>query len=119
VSTLVALSSFTVFYTHRVLVSERQVPPAFVLSPGKTVLVVNILSHIVAFLGWDLLENVLEEMRWALACRVEGVSLMTFLALSRATPYSGVAYLCLMRGGHRFWCLQRYSIQTHHALKLG
>jgi hypothetical protein len=105
---VVALSSFTVFYTHRVLVSERPVPPVFVLSPGKTVSVVNILSHIVAFLGWNLLEHVLEEMRWALACRVEGVSLMTFLALSRATPYSGVAYLCLMRGGHLFWCIQRY-----------
>src|SRR6266480_1824854 len=46
---VVALSSFTVFYTHRVLVSERPVPPVFVLSPGKTVSVVNILSHIVAF----------------------------------------------------------------------
>jgi hypothetical protein len=115
---VVTLSIFTVYYAYTVLVSERAVPPAFVLSPGKTVSVVNILSHMVAFLSRDLLENVGEEMRWALACRTKGVLLTTFLALSRATPYSGVAYLCSVRGSHRFWCMQRCVFHPNIVLRL-
>jgi hypothetical protein len=102
-------SVFSVYYSYTVLVSESAVPPALDLSPGQTVLVVNVLSHVVAFLCWNLVSDSAEALRWALACGEDGILLTSFLALSRATPLSGVAYLCLVPGKHVLWALQRIA----------
>lgn len=98
---------FSVYYSYTVLVNEDAVPPALSLSPGKTVMVINVLSHVVAFLCWSLLSDASEALRWALACRPQGISLASFLALSRATTLPGVAYLCTVWGEHILWGLQR------------
>lgn len=104
----VVISGFCTAYSYRVLISQDALPKAFAFSPGQTVLIVNVLSHLVAFLCWTLFSYATEALRWALACRENGVELTTFLALSRATPLSGVAYLCLFRGRHQLWSLQRF-----------
>ncbi|KFY56117.1 hypothetical protein V497_06501 [Pseudogymnoascus sp. VKM F-4516 (FW-969)] len=98
---------FSVYYSYTVLVSERAVPQALSLSPGKTVMAINVLSHVVAYLLWNLVTDANEELRWSLACRPQGVSLTSFLVLSRATPLQGVAYLCTVWGGHILWALQK------------
>jgi hypothetical protein len=102
------VSIFSTAYAYRVLVSQDAVPESLAITPGQTVLVVNILSHMVAFMCWTLFSNTTEALRWALACRTEGVLLTSFLALSRATPLGGVAYLCVVRGHHQIWSLQRF-----------
>jgi hypothetical protein len=102
-------SAFSIWYTYRVMVDLNALPPALQLQPGTTVLVVNILSHIAAYLCWTLFSDTTEALRWALACRPEGILLTTFLVLSRATPFAGVAYLCTMKGPHQIWGLQRYD----------
>jgi hypothetical protein len=99
---------FSVYYSYTVLVSENAVPQALSLSPGKTVMAINVLSHVVAYLSWSLVTDANEALRWALACRPQGVSLTSFLALSRATPLMGVGYLCTVWGEHILWALQKW-----------
>jgi hypothetical protein len=103
---------FSVWYTYRVMVDQNALPKALQLQPGTTVLVANILSHLVAYLCWTLFSDTTEALRWALACRPEGILLSTFLVLSRATPFAGVVYLCTVKGPHQIWGLQRY-VNTH------
>ncbi|OBT75014.1 hypothetical protein VF21_06337 [Pseudogymnoascus sp. 05NY08] len=98
---------FSVYYSYTVLVSDKAVPQALSLSPGKTVMAINVLSHVVAYLLWSLITDANEELRWSLACRPQGVTLTSFLVLSRATPLHGVAYLCTVWGGHILWALQK------------
>jgi hypothetical protein len=107
-STFVTLSAFLTYFAYELLVRESAVPRALELSPGRTVLVINVLSQSLAFLGHTLFHDVMEALRWAFLCRKKGVLLATFLGLSRATSMCGVAYLCLIRGSHLFWCIQRY-----------
>jgi hypothetical protein len=102
-------SAFSLYYSYRVMVDEVALPPSLQLQPGTTVLVVNILSHVVAFLCWTLFSDTMEALRWALACRPEGVLLTSFLVLSRATPFLGVSYLCGTKGPHQVWAMQRYD----------
>lgn len=105
----VIASAFSTFYSYRVLVDHHALPSSLVLSPGTTVLVVNIMSHVVAYLCWFLFSNTIEALRWALACRPEGILLTSFLAMSRATPFMGVLYLCITKGKHQIWAIQRYG----------
>jgi hypothetical protein len=51
---------FTLFHAHEVLISVGPVPRSLTLSPGKTITVVNILSHLIAFLLFQLLDSVLK-----------------------------------------------------------
>jgi hypothetical protein len=103
----IIMSSLSIWYSWRVMVDETALPTRLVLSPGATVLVANILSHVVAYLCWSLASDTMEALRWALASRPEGVLLTSFLALSRATPLIGVVYLCSVRGQHWLWAAQR------------
>ncbi len=57
---------------------SEELPPALVLSPGRTVLVVNVLSKVTAFLSLSLFTDIIESLRWTLACRPEGVLLTSF-----------------------------------------
>jgi hypothetical protein len=109
IMTIIA-AAFSTLYSYRVLVNHAALPDSLVLSPGATVLVVNIMSHVVAYLCWFLFSNTIEALRWALACRKEGVLLTSFLAMSRATPFMGVLYLCITKGKHQVWAFQRYGI---------
>ncbi|KAH0559350.1 hypothetical protein GP486_004138 [Trichoglossum hirsutum] len=105
------LSVFATFYAWSVLVSvDPALAPLQSLSPGKTVWVVNILSQATAFSILELLNVVFEALRWTLASGISGVQITTFLALSRATPLLGVVSLCLVKGAHRLWCIQRLLV---------
>lgn len=100
-------TAVTVWYSYRVMVDKNELPRALQLSPGLTVLVVNVLSHLVAFLALSLSSDILEHLRWALACRPKGILLTSFLAMSRATPITGVLYLFRVKGWHQVWAVQR------------
>jgi hypothetical protein len=100
-------SIFSVWYAYRVMVDEDALPTSLQLQPGTTVLVANILAHLVAYFSWTLFSDTTEALRWALACRPEGILLTSFLVLSRATPFVGVAYLCTTKGPHQIWAMQR------------
>jgi len=100
-------TAITVWYSHRVMVDKTELPRGLQLTPGLTVLAVNVLSHIVAFLALSLFSDMLEHLRWSLACRPNGVPLGSFLAMSRATPITGVLYLFRVKGWHQIWALGR------------
>jgi hypothetical protein len=110
--TTAILFCFTMFYANTVLISVSPVPHFFSLSPGKTITVVNVLSHGVAFLLLQLTGSVFEALRWALASSRSGISLMSFLALGPATSILGVLGLCRKIGVHLIWCIQRYSLSS-------
>lgn len=102
------ITTFSIIYSYRVLVSHSVVPEHLALSPGNTVLVLNVLSHVVALLCFHLFMDAFEELRWAWACHPKkGVLFTSFLALSRATPLSGVWFLVFKKGGHQLWCMVR------------
>lgn len=105
----ISTSAFSVFYSHRVLVNKASLPSSLLLPPGATVLVVNVMSHVVAYLCLRLFSDTIEALRWALACRPEGILLTSFLAMSRATPLMGVLYICKTKGSHQVWAFQRYD----------
>lgn len=103
-----ATSATTVFFASRVMVDKDALPPGLQLSPSAAVLVVNVLSHAVAFLFLTLCSGIMDSLRWALACRPNGVSLPSFFAMSQSTPLMGALWLCKARGWHRVWALKRY-----------
>ncbi|KAK0729576.1 hypothetical protein B0H67DRAFT_2509 [Lasiosphaeris hirsuta] len=99
-------------FVKMVLIDEAPPPPFLRLSPGRTILTVNICAHIVAFLIWDQISTSLEAWRWALASRHNrGLPLGSFLALSRAAGPIAVASLILLPrpGIHLFYCAKRLS----------
>lgn len=111
VSLLITFASY--LYVKMVLIDETPPPPYLRLSPGRTILAVNIFAHIVAFLIWDQISSSLEAWRWALASRHgRGLPLGSFLALSRATGPAAVAALMLLPrpGVHLFYCAKRCGV---------
>lgn len=102
------ITTFSIYYSYRVLVSKSAVPRHLALSPGKTVLVVNVLSHVVALLCLHLFTDTSEALRWAWACNPRsGILFTSFLALSRATPLAGIWHLMFRKGSHQLWCFLR------------
>ena|SRR5579859_6635753 len=87
-------------------------------TPGTTILILNILSHLSVFLLSQLSGLVLEALRWSLASSRSGITAFGFLALGRATNVMGVARLLFrstrkegdlghLRNEHRLWGFQR------------
>ena len=111
--TVVAILLFgvSIWFIYTEFISEKPVPAPLQISTGHTITIVNILSHLNIFLVSHLLESAFEAMRWSLASRRKGVSIATFLALSRAAGFVGVADLLRVPGRHRILCVQK--LVTH------
>jgi hypothetical protein len=107
----VFLLGFSILFIHTEFISQKPVPKHLQLSTAHTINAVNILSHLNMFLTARLLESAYEALRWSLASRRRGVSIPTFLALSRATGFMGIADLLRVHGWHQFLCFQR--LVTH------
>jgi hypothetical protein len=100
------ITTFSIIYSYRVLVSHSVLPKHLALSPGNTVLALNVIFHVVTLLCFHLFMDAFEDLRWAWACHPrKGVLFASFLALSRATPLSGVWFLAFKRDGHQSWCM--------------
>jgi hypothetical protein len=107
----ILLFGVSIWFIYTEFISETPVPALLQISTGHTITIVNILSHLNIFLVSHLLESAFEAMRWSLASRRKGVSIATFLALSRATGFVGVADLLRVPGRHRILCVQK--LVTH------
>lgn len=107
----ILLLGFSTWFIYTEFISWKPLSPALQLSTSHTINTVNILSHLNVFLVFLLLESASEALRWSLASRTKGVSITTFLALSRATGISGVTDLLRVPGCHRFWCILKL---VHH-----
>jgi hypothetical protein len=109
-----AISTWIIYVT---FISRKQVPSYLRLSQGHTVILVNVLTHVVAYLVWQLVDSAFEALRWAIASRTTGIPVMSFLAMSRATGLLGVLDLLRVPGWHIIWCVQR-CIHSHHTCPL-
>ena len=103
----ILLLGFSIWFIYTEFISEKPVPSHLQLSPGHTITIVNILSHLNVFLVIQLLDHAFEVLRWSLASREKGVSLATFLATSKASSFAGVADLLRVPGWHRVLCVQK------------
>lgn len=108
----ILLLGFSIWFIHTEFISEKPVPSHLHLSPGHTITIVNILSHINVFLVGLLQDQAFEILRWSLASRKKGVSMATFLATSKASSFAGVADLLRVPGWHRVLCVQK--LVAHH-----
>ena len=70
-----------------------------------TLAIVSAMSQISMFLVGELVQATFERTRWALASK-NGLSLISFLGMSRATSLFGVARLFFYGGNH--WNAQRF-----------
>ena len=95
------------WFIYTEFISEEPLNAHLQLSTGHTITIVNILSHVNIFLGNQLLESAFEALRWSLASSEKGVSIATFLGLSRATGFVGAADLLRIPGRHRILCSQK------------
>jgi len=108
---------FTIFYAYNATVDPPVSRTLLLSNPSRTILVINILSHVTMFLLSVLSLAVYEGIRWALACG-GGLSIPTFISLSPATSPMGVLYLFFHRAnshlnflrGHHLWGSQRYLL---------
>lgn len=100
--------AFSTWFIYREFICTRKVPRHLQLSPGRTVTVVNILSQVNIFLAWTLVDSVFESLRWTMASRTQGILITSFIGMSRATDFVGVADLLRVPGWHRIWCIQRF-----------
>ena len=100
------------WFIYTEFISEKPVKARLQISTGQTITIVNILSHLNIFLGAQLLEYAFEALRWSLASSKKGVSIATFLSLSRATGFVGAADLFRTPGRHRVLCIQKSVAHT-------
>jgi hypothetical protein len=105
----IILLGFSIWFIDIEFISEKPLPEHLQLSTRRTILLVNIISHVNVFLASLLLEISYETLRWSLASRNGGVSLSTFLALSKATSFMGITDLIRVRGWHQVLCIQRLA----------
>lgn len=103
------LSVFVIYYFYQTLLLQNPKLGGLLFSPSITLLSATALSSALLFLISILFSQVFDALRWQLASRDHGVSMITFLALSGATSLIGVFRLLSVKGEHRFWCVQRYA----------
>jgi hypothetical protein len=115
----IAVTSFTVYYGWNASFSST--PSAHFLwnRPDNTIFTVNLLSYLATILVGTLVTATCDQLRWTKCCAKEGMPFLKFLALSSATPVSGLLHLLLsplppvfslLRSmGPRLWSLQRYN----------
>jgi hypothetical protein len=110
------LMSFTIFFAYN---SSLQTPMLSLFvskSPTRSILILNVVSHLTLCALAELTCSVFDAIRWALACQRSGTTALTFFTLSRATSLLGSMYLSLgksevpdnsPKNDHRVWGVQR------------
>jgi len=105
-----AISTWIICVT---FISRKQVPSYLRLSQDHTVTLVNVLTHFVTYLVWQLVDSAFEALRWSIASRTKGILITSFLAMSRANGLLGILDLFRVPGWHIIWCVQRYIHSSH------
>jgi len=127
-STLMALSvtvtSFTVYYSWNASFTSDPSSTFLWNQPDNTIFSINLLSYLSTVLVTNLIDITIDQVRWAKSGSPKGLSFLSFLALSPATPTTGLLHLLLSptphlgprlgsftskRVMHRLWSFQRYS----------
>ena len=106
---------FTVYFAYNCTLDRPLSTRLMFSRPDNTILALNVLSHGTIFLLGHLTSSVFEAVRWALASSKNGISVFSFIGLSRATSPLGVMTLMVgnagsklfARDGHRLWGFQR------------
>jgi hypothetical protein len=111
--------SFTIFFAYNSSLEQPYLSSLITQTPERSILILNLASHLTLFALGELTSSVLEATRWALACSATGTTALTFITLSRATSFIGALYLSLVRSGspeavkrhaHQIWGGQRCEV---------
>jgi hypothetical protein len=110
------LMSFTIFFAYNSCLQNPMLPLFVSQSPTRSIVILNVASHLTLCALAELTCSVFDAIRWALACQGSGTTALTFLTLSRATSLLGSMYLSLgksevpynsPKNNHRVWGIQR------------
>ena len=114
----------TIYFAY---ISSQNGPIAIFSNPLRTVLALNVLSQITVYLLGSLADNLLDNIRWALASSDNGISALTFLVLSPSTTSWALLAMLFKRSqlksvrhrgcpfGHQIWGSQKYIHTSCHA----
>jgi hypothetical protein len=110
-----SLMCFTIFFAYNSSLANPMLSLFVSKSPERSILILNVASHLTLFALAELISSVCDTVRWVLASHGSGTTALTFLTLSRATGFIGSLYLslggCHISGAdftHRVWGVQRY-----------
>lgn len=112
--------AFTIFFAYNSSLQQPYLSLFVSKTPQRSILILNIASHVTAYALAELTSAVLDTVRWSLACESSGTTALAFVTLSRATNFLGVLYLSLSRSqvpgrsSHRLWGVQRYIFGVQH-----
>ena len=107
----------TVLFTYNSSLETPLITSLIAKSPGRTILILNVLSQLTLFALWGLTTLTMDVTKWVLATGTKGTSGLTFLVLSKATSMIGALLLSFRNGKyggkcernvHRIWGVQRY-----------
>jgi hypothetical protein len=104
------MAPFTAFlsqYFYQVLLVEHPHVGILFFSPTNTNLVITIFAQVLAQLIQALFIDIFDVLRWQLASRERGVSILSYLQLSGATRWLGVLCLAVIGGSHHIWGIHR------------
>ena len=113
------LMSFTIFFAYNSSLQNPMLSLFVSKRPERSILILNVASHLTLYALAELTSSVFDAIRWALACHGSGTTALTFITLSRATSFLGSIYLSLgrcdvlgksPRNDHRVWGGQRYIV---------
>lgn len=110
------LMTFTIFFAWNSSLVNPMLELFVSKSPQRSILILNVASHLTLCALQELTLCVFDAIRWALACQGSGTTALTFITLSRATSFLGSIYLSLGRSevpdnaphnDHRVWGAQK------------
>jgi hypothetical protein len=112
-------TSFSVYYVWNAGVTSNPSPRFLWERPDYTIFTVGLLSFISTVLINKLISETCEQLRWNKCCKRNGMSFLSFLALSSGTSFERLVHLSLSPFPpasfqrlrtieHRIWSLQRY-----------
>lgn len=99
--------AFTILFASNCIRSASFSSTLLFSDPTKTVLALNVLSHVTILLLRELTASIFDVIRWTLASSPNGISLGSFISLSRATGLVGVLSLLLER-------IHQHSVPVRH-----
>jgi hypothetical protein len=106
---VLACSTWLVFIE---FISRQEVPFHLQLSPGKTITIVNILSHVNMLLVMNIFEPALDVFRKFIATRDQGALSTTFLAMCATVAITDTGPLFRLKGWHQLLYVSRQVLQS-------
>jgi hypothetical protein len=93
VATAITTNSFSVYYAWNAAFHAIASKTFLWMQADTTVFTINILLYIATVMVKQVINTTCDQIRWSRGCQTRGMSFLSFLALSSATPIWGLVHL--------------------------